>query len=653
MSKILSNINQFTPYLVLILSFAVILIRFLSYDYDKNFGYMDPQSFWQNTTDFVNGKVIYKDYFSEYGIFGLILRAPIHILMKGTFFSSIVNNYLFIPLLALILSFMIGKIYFSKLSLTLFLLLILIFQSNTTYDSIRHLIPELGLILCLTNNKKNLIIGNILLAISIISSPEYGLVANITVLLFYIYNLKKKNILYFIPQLIVGLVWLIYLVTNNTLSNYFIFFTDYVKSFYSISPSRDIFPRINDFVHSYSYSNLSRLNYYLIPLSLLLLLIFVNKKIQNKHIIYFTSIFALLAYFRTINTPDYINYGLIFVFFPMIYYIFLTTINQKTKLVFIILLFWLFISQIGNFYGQLKTSVDQLPSNIRFGLSPKLSSEYLEVTNFIKFETQPNDKIFVYPNGPYYQLANRNSAFPFYSKWLYSLTPNLNQYALNYLELNSPKMVIINNYNALDIFTRMNNFSYGINSVKDQIIFKTIRTPIEDFIQNNYQIKQKFDLAWVLEKRPKPIVAKNYYDSQGVLKNYNYDPSRGVVKLDNNNFKVVKNRPIIGLNITRKDLPNKNLLIKIPVKINLGLIQSFSKFQIKTYGLNQGTIENIQTLFVPLDQQNIWIDFPSSYEDYLTIQVTDNYGFLPFGRPESIYLGDPEIFIRNSDIKSD
>ncbi|MFA6518920.1 MAG: hypothetical protein WCV93_04725 [Candidatus Shapirobacteria bacterium] len=654
--------------IVVIFSVGLIVISYLNFDYSQTFGYMDPQSFWQNTNELVKGKILYRDFFSEYGIFGLIIRAPIHLIFNGTFQSSIINNYLFLPLFSLFISLIIGLIFFSGFRLALFLLFLAIFQTNITYDSFRHLLPELGLVLSLLglyqNSSKKIILGNSFLAISLISSPEYALISNLVVFIYFLVKSVKK-ITFFLPQFIIGSLWLVYLVLTKTLANYFSFFIQYVRSFYNNSPSRDTFPRLAEYIGN-NRLDIDRLNYYLLPLALLLLvvIIFKHRQIKYKELFVLVIIYSLLACFRTVNTPQYLYYGVTLPILIFIHFLFDPQTKVFHRFILSFILIWFFLTQSNKVYSQYylngfqkiisqpNTQTKLLPL-IGAPLATDIATGYTEVVDYIKSNTATNDKILVYPNGPYCQLSDRQNAFPYHSNWLFSLTPGLQSYAMEYLQSNSPKLVVINTYNATDILTHLNNRPYAIYSQSGQIIFNNLLTPLKIYIQDNYKIAQKFKLAWVLVKRDKPIVSQNYFKSLGIIENFIYIDAYGLKRFNANKFMVTKNRPIIGLDIDRKKYGDESLLIKIPIKVDLGPIASLSKFKLKVYGLWQGEINNIQTQFVSLSQQNLWIADIKGYENYLTIQVTDNLGFIPFGRPLSIELGNPEIFIKNPKLKLD
>lgn len=51
-----------TVFLVLFYLTSLVL-QFLSFNFDSNLGYLDPQLFWQGLSDLLSGKVIYRNFY--------------------------------------------------------------------------------------------------------------------------------------------------------------------------------------------------------------------------------------------------------------------------------------------------------------------------------------------------------------------------------------------------------------------------------------------------------------------------------------------------------------------------------------------------------------------------------------------------------------
>ncbi len=294
-------------------------------------------------------------------------------------------------------------------------------------------------------------------------------------------------------------------------------------------------------------------------------------------------------------------------------------------------------------------------------LKKELTKQYKEIIDFIQENTDKNDSIFVYPNGPYYQLTKRKSAVSIATSSHYEFSPSLIGITLKQLKMKQPKLVIINIYNASSLKTNLNGMTYNLHSEGNNLIYEGLNTPVEDYICSNYEIIKKLNIAWILRKKETPASVKRMYlpINRAFQWNIGIEGLEGIIPNKPNSFsnpvvfKVKKRNPAIGLRLDTFENIN---LIKLPVKVNIGFAKVFSKYLIGVYIVTENShiyLTNIQ--FATSDWQDVWINLPdlNTKVSKLIIRVSDNEGFFWFGKPKEISIKQPEVFSYNQDLKID
>ncbi len=674
---------------VVALLYAIDLIfNYLNVDLNFSFGYLDQQAHWQSVHDLWSGKVIYKDFIWEYGILMLIVRLPIFLIFGQNYLSNLVNNYFFLPVLGIALSYMTAKEYLNKKSIIVFMLLAFLYRTNSDYNAIRHLIPEFGLMLIMTGltaqNKKKTLIGSALIGLALTSSPEYAIIGGISTVFFLFFHLikSKKHRLDAVWQTLtfpfaIGVFYLIYLGANNTIGKAITFHREHIQAFYTDSPCREFFPRpdsLGTIMQSPQgfLSNLFgvfyRLNVYAIPLMLLFLafLVFRNKKSKWFAVELTMLFYSILAFTRTINTPCYIHYGLIFVFILTVKYAFSANSRTIVKYVCIALIIWLSIAsgyntiakQIFGYFSKSPNDIQEYLPEAGIRIDKKRVEEYLYVKNYIESQTYGNKLVFVYPDGPYNLILKRESPVGSFSTLYSSLVPSIEKYSVKELQAGKPEFVIINKYNSSSYKSNVNGVTYNIYSSGKDIIFRGITGGIEDYINTNYDLAEKRDMAWILKrskspKKPLPFLVPAAVNSPWNTKYINLEPEP-VQLTDAVVLKVTNSRAQIMLSNNLKG----GAQIVIPVKIDIGAAKPLSKFVYQTALItNNGGVIQTNANFITSDWQDVIIDIPqlppSDFIQTVVIALTDNLGFLPWGRPLSFSIKQPRVFILNPDLKID
>ena len=667
---------------IIFLYLTDLLFHYFYFDFDKNFGYLDYQLFWQNLSNLAAGKIIYRDFFWEYGILYLLAGLPFFLLLKKTFLSSIIIKLIILPVVGICLSFLLAKEFLKKTLLLLFFLLLFLYGVNNDFTSLRHLLPELGLVVLFIGlgkrNQRKITLGSFLIGLSLASSVEYGIAAIISIAFYFLIVFFRKQSKSVSKQIfrfssIVALIaapYFLFLWKASALKNFITFTIEYARSFYYNSPCRELFPRLNEI--SLNLISLQRLNLYLVPLILTFLLGWAISKRKTKWFPIITSllIYSFLIFYRVFSTPcvGYLNYGLTFLFLILIYALSQSKPSSKFRLVVLLIIAWFLIigfsSKANEFLAFYKTRSEVSETEIlpiaEIKLKRELAHEYQEIVNFVKEKSKNDDYLYVYPNGPYNQLAERKSPVSIASTWYYDLVPSLIEITHHQLSQKKPKLVIINIYNARSLKSALNNVPYNVHSESKNIIFEGLTTSIENFISQNYEIAKKFEIAWVLVKREQTMPLKKIYLSaeknlewqivtQGLKQN-------SYLTINSNiSYKVVRNNPLIQINLTSL---NEVEFIKIPIKVDLGMKKIFSKFIISVYAKNnQSKLVLLNRQIATSNWQDVWIllsKFENDTEiNSIIISISDNKGFFWWGKPNNIELRELELFIRNQKLRID
>jgi len=663
--------------LLFVLALIVILIQyfnFLHFEVDQQFGYLDPQLYWKSLTDFSNGKVLYRDLFYSYGHLNLLLRLPIFLIMGKTFLGSVVGSYIFLPILALILSIIIGKELLKGWPLLLYFALLVFYGVNMTHQDVRHLIPELGLILTMvgvhTQNERKTFIGSILLGVSIWGSVEYTFISFLSLgavllIMFYpkyeeIGNLIKKLFLF---PLVSGLTFFLYLLTNNAFISFLNFQLSNMKSFYYASPCSAFYPRINGITHLASF--IPNLQNYMVPIAILLLLggtVIHRKKLTHFPIIFVTLLYSLFAFYRNIYTPcqTYLSYGLALFFLSLVFLVF--SAKEKTmKKVVTILLLWFLIAPLFSSYikGVFSLPIFSQKDRVKreyvpiagIDIDTKLAKKYKEITNYIQLHTTQDDYVYDFPSGPYQLLAQRQSPVAVPTTYYFVLVPSLVDYTYKELQEKKPKLIVINRLNAINSIPAIHGLSFNIWSQGGSDIFiEYLPTNVETYIMQNYKVAKKYTIAWVLERREKSIQLVNAYLP---LEQSDWSAEiNGLVGVSRFQYQVIEDKPMISYSIHRL---SEAELVKLPIKVDLGILKPFSKYEIEVFKEEKGVPTLLKNVSVWGQEQNIWLYLPTKIpsDNKIVLKFSDNKGFFFWGRPNRITISEPELFIYNSSIKAD
>lgn len=687
MGKLFTRFNLALGF-VMLLYLGVLVLNFLNFDVNFYFGYLDYQDHWQGVADLLSGKLIYRNFYWEYGVLMLLLRVPVHLLLGGTFLSTMVNDFIVLPFIGIVLSIVLGRQILNKKGLLVFLFLLLVYMTNNDFQSVRHLIPELGLLLVLmgvqANNEKKRVIGSVLLAVSLLSSIEYSLSAHAALGLYFIVLFLRRTdkrtvftdfIRSFSLSVGVGLLFLSYLLVTQTLGSFIRFHWEYIQTFYYNSPCSDVFPRLGDFatLSQDTFSKnpffnllhfLSRINYYGVFAILLLLALFtwVNKTAKMRSVILALLFYSLLVYLRALYTPCHIYYGLTFIFLLVAYFL-SGNHRQATKKLFWGMFVWLVLSSnIISYVLSLNVPRRHLPSAPQrflpiagIFLDRRLADEYQSITKYIKDNTDKDDSLYVYPHGPYNLLTGRISPVSVFTSWYYEIDPYLVRTTVDELKKAKPKYVIVNFYNALSMKTSLSGFSYGIFSLGENILIKGINTEVEEYIMDNYVIEHKGKIAWILRYRPQKKQYRIYSKAEGqkkwLLRGRGIRMSNAHVP-DGIRFTVSQDEPIIlASSPVLKDLD----LLVIPIRVDLGLLRMFSKYTVEV-SLVSGSGRKIplQKLFLSGEKQRLYVELPfdkTKEGSYIQLQISKNDGFLPFGRPKAIELQGIEKYTVHPSMK--
>lgn len=677
-------------YILILVSFLYvlsILFYYISFNADSMFGYLDYQIHWQSQYDLVAGKILYRDFYWEYGFLMLFLRLPFFFIFSKTFYSNFFNDFVFLPLLSVGLSVGIAKQYLNKKSLIIFLIVMLLYRLNTDFNTVRHLIPELSLITAIIGviekNFRKKMIGSFLLGISLISSVEYALIANVSFIIFFIlfiFTAKKDIIKNFIQtfsfQIAIGSLFLLYLIKFNILAGYIQFHLEFIKAFYINSPDRLLFPRFDNLGEIFLDNKgflfdffvlLQRLNIYmLVPIIIFLIVWNIRHRREKWFLLNITLIlYTIFAYTRTLTTPAYVHYGLTFIFLMIASMVSLPHNRKIIKYAVLAIIIWLCsasglnytLAEVAAYNEKTKYSVEKeyLPVAGMY-LNKQLVQEYKTITSYIKNNTTPLDYIYSYPDGPYNQLTDRRSPVPITTTDYYGLVPSLVDPVYTQLTTNKPKYIIINKYNSSSYISAVNGVKYNVYSEGNDILIDGITTKIEDYIQQNYDLVKKYKIAWILKRRDTEKPLKKIYIA--IPKQWNLE----FKNLEKKNLLLDDS---INLDVTDTDFEiylitdkfNDINMLKIPIDVDLGLIKPFSKFIFQVAVIANNKAYGIKGGFIASDWQDIIVYIPkvdpSVTINAVMIQVPQNMGFLFWGKPSWVKLKPPTAYTLNTNLKID
>jgi len=148
--KVLKNDKLLLVLLITLLTYTIsfLLLRYIKFDYNYNFGYLDHQLYWEALHRLLNGQVFYRDFYWEYGPLYLLYSLPLFVVLKQTFGAYIFIRLIFLPLTGIVLAFFLGRELLKGRYLVVFLLISAMY-STLNFTTIRHLVAEFGLVLTL------------------------------------------------------------------------------------------------------------------------------------------------------------------------------------------------------------------------------------------------------------------------------------------------------------------------------------------------------------------------------------------------------------------------------------------------------------------------------------------------------------------------
>lgn len=658
-----------------------IFLSYKNFDFDFSFGYLDHQLYWQTLLDFLEGKALYKNVFWEYSLLPILIRIPFFLILQKSFFANIFINLVIIPIIGIALSFYTGRQLLRGKALFLFGLLLLFMGTNTNYSSIRYLIPELGLLLVMIgmekNDKKKTLIGSIIMGISLLTSVEYAVASHIGLLVYFFSvlirrknGIKKEWLHLLLIEVLVGSVFLIYLISNHAFQNFIRFHMEYLNTFYSEGPCREFFPRFNIFnkLKASPLETLSTLNYYFVPFFLFVtgVWLFFKKKIRFKMVLMVLVVYSLLVSYRTVTSPCYYNYGMMFPMLILSYIIFQAPVSRLIRGIFIGVAVWFVLSSnqfnlitlLSKPPGITGKQKEFLPgANIY--LSKNFTKEYKAITAYIQTHTRPEEYIYTHRVGPYNQLAQRKSPVSVASSSVYEGAPFLVDITLSELKERPPSYVIINTYNGDSYSNAIKNIRYNVHISGDKIIFEGDITPVEDYISQNYKIEKEYSIAWVLKRRDNPIKLIKYsiplnIPAQWTIASKELEES--IYSTDGAyEYRLTEENPTIYLFSPEI---KKAEHMEVPIQIRLGAIKPVSKFVISFVAItNTRQAIDLNDNIITSEWSNQWVYIPrrellpNGVEIVgVAMYISDNFGFLPWGRPDSIKLNTPKLYIRNPQI---
>jgi len=578
-------INQFSPKnkqkivfflldLLFLAFFLLILNNFRTAlsSISSTFGYMDYHHHWRVLDDFASLKMPFKDYFHRpsYGFFYLLIQFFPYQFFNRTFFALLIVRHLYLPMIAVIMSYFVARNVLRKLPLIIiFLFFCFLFRLNYIYESPRHLIAELSLsffiLYFLKNRNQYLLISGIIAGLSVLTSLEYGVALNLAIFLLFLFSFFSEVKLtkpffnrFILGEIVVLAPYFFWLFINGVLYQFWEYSITGITNFYYASPcSHSSFPRlaeIKDLVASSQWlvfnipiEFLQRFNFYLVftfyIFSALILLAFFlkNKKISRNQLVKLALIiYGSLIYLRTLDTPctGYFTYGLV-PFFLLIALLIGDAIRGWQKkslalktvviLAMTLIFSWFVLTEdtgllLKNF-GKKETPKEKetFASEFYFPLGwfirKDLAGQYQEITNYIVDNSDKNDFLYVYPWGPYNHLTGRRSPsrYP-----LPSISDR--EKIVEELQTKKPKFIVVNLYNNLGIAhygkTRGDVGRYYSLESEDGPVFAGSGDAIQKYIIENYQVAFKNDLAVVMESRTVPITLGEKRRETATLENW-------------------------------------------------------------------------------------------------------------------------------------
>lgn len=674
-------------------------------DISYGFGYVDYQNNWRVLDDFIKLKIPYKDYFYEYGWFFIFIQSIGYIIFGKNFLAILITDYLYLPIISVVLSYILAKnILGEKKLIIIFLFFVLLFRTNYDYTSIRHLMAELSLsffiLYLLQDRNKYLLTSGIFGGLAVITSLEYGLALNVTILFIFsvshISDIKFKKVFsnkFLLGELIIVGPYFFWLYIEGALRNYWESTYSFIKNFYYISPcTYGSFPRFSEIqtplpdskllVFNVPIEFLQRLNFYLvfifflISLFVLLIIFIKNKEFSKDNLIKLSLItYGLLIFIRTLDTTclPYFVYGLV-PFFLLITLLIgeIASWSCKNKSLFfkiigfssiIIIFSWFILTEntgtIVQIFGENGEQMEKNAFQEQEFFSPagwyinkEFAEEYNEISDYIIKNTTENDFLYVYPWGPYNHLTGRKSPNSITNSGHFLYGGLFTERTKSELESKKPKFVVINIYNNLGIATygktRGDVSRYFSLGYEDGPVFVGEGNEVEKYIIENYKVVFKNNLAIVMQQRTTPLTIDknkkmifswvNWETEDITLESMKKTNSPGKYAITGKNasLSLIFENPIKASDISIELKLNGNLLTKHLTKYILN-------FYIQTTDANQSSFV-LKTL-ASKDWQTIEIPVSGSKEiKKLKIELGPNIGLIWWFNPDVLEIKKVTFF---------
>lgn len=429
----------------------------------------------------MHGKVLYKDFYLQYGPLQIIPLAFFTKLLGVSFFSIRLYLSVFGALFGIFVSILILRFFKIKQVIQIFAIIFLILVPGI---NIRHWIGIFTLFLLIlsfsTQKKKIAFSVGVFLTLSFLESTEVGVFTATLVALYSVCKLlyrkaRKKGlslILHLLAGLVIsGFIFVVFAFQQGWLLSYLRTTLEVVTSLSGVNlPNGQGLPSILP-SGQFSFSPIVIMKFLfskqlLFYWSLLLLLIFLSitiiryierKATEKDSLLLLLICFGLLAYASIIGRSG--HYMLLFPIVLVCGSYFISLIHQnmhskdgKEKLlsIFFIAIFLLYGIRHAMIYRQdFLTSLHQRQfmnaSVFRvapLAISQKQSADITKLQEFINKETKPSDPIYVFNNLPgLYFLLDRENATQ-YDLPLLAFSKKKRQEIVSSLEKSKPKFII-------------------------------------------------------------------------------------------------------------------------------------------------------------------------------------------------------------------
>lgn len=662
----------------------------------SNFGYWDYQINWTSLEEFIKFKTPFKDYLFEYGSFFLFVQSFGYLLSGKNFLAVLISRNLYLPIIAVFLSYVVAKNILGKKQLIfIFLFFALLSGTNYNFVSIRHLMAELSLsffiLYFFKNDHKYLFISGIIAGLSVLTTLEYGVALNLTILFIFLFSffseVKLKS--YFLNQFLLGQLiilapYFFWLYAKGALGNYWQLTFGFINNFYYASPcSRDTFPRLSEIqtlapvsklmVFGVPIEFLQRLNFYGVYIfflinALALFIIFARNRKFTAHNLMRVGlvIYGLFIFSRTLDTPcmEYFSYGLVPFFLILTLLIGdifrgwqkISVLFQRMGIFVIMTVFlWFVLTEntglVIKIFSRGERQAEKVSdkekefySPVGYFIKKDLAEGYKEITNYIIENTTQNDFLYVYPWGPYNNLTGRKSPTSTTHAVQFLIAgEELELMTKKELETKKPKFIVINIYNNLG-FAKYKEAGGDIDGYlslgeEDGPAFAGGGNGVERYILENYETVFHNNLAIVMRSRSNRVelkeskkviyVAENWQKESIELKNMVRKGEGGkyAIKGKNASWTLTFTPPVEAEEITIEFKLDGNLLTK-----------HFTRYFLNFYATIDGEEEPRQTKDLAIKEwqgKKLLFNKPEKINT-IKLEIGENTGLIWWLNPSSL-----------------